>query len=289
VAVAAPLWLGGWFAYGYRRSGFPLVGEVVIGVLLLVVLTSAEALAAQFALLPSMFFRAVYGSGRRVALAWAIHVAALVAAVALVPDRGAGLVGPSRLAVWIVVLAVIAVVIHFLGDALTSYERALVRERSLRVAGAHLVAATGRAHVYDAALDGARALAAGIPGATVVIAVGGGDDLASVAAAGAHGAHAAGRSIHLRDLPVALGDALMSGGPLDRPRAESDVWRALGLEGDPGSVYAMPLRARGELEGALVIGTDAPLDAELKDNVQTLAGLAALALEDVVLAEASSA
>ena len=289
VALLAPLWLGAWFVYGYRRAAFPLVGDLAVGALLFMVLATVNPSVSQFALFSSMFFRAVYGSRARVALALAIHVAALLAAWRLVPDRGLATVSLSNIILFVVITSVIGGVLHFIAATLVKHERALQRGRILRVSGAHLVAASTRSHVHDATLDGARALLTGSPGATVVIATGSTEDLATVAAAGSHGAHAAGLTMHVQELPESLRLSFRQGVPVDQPRAEPGVWRTFDLEGNPGALYAVPLHAAGQFEGALVAATDAPLDPELKDLLQTLGSLASLALEDALLVETSPA
>jgi hypothetical protein len=271
------------------------VGDVAIGALLFLVMIGVNPSVSQFALFGSMFFRAVYGSRASVALALAIHVAALLAAWLLVPTGGMGPVTPFNVILFTVVLSVLAGVPHLISATLAKHERALVRGRLLRVSGVHLVAASTRAHVYDATLDGARALLSGGSGATVLIATGGAvgavgatDDLATVAAAGSHGTHAAGLAMHVQDLPEGLRLSFRQGTPVDQPRAEPNVWRTFDLEGAPGALYAIPLHAADQFEGALVTASDSPLDPELKDHLQTLSSLASLALEDAVLLETLS-
>ena len=302
IAASAPVWLIAWWAYGYRRAAFPIAGDVVITLLVGAMLTTAtEFVMVQPALFASVLFRAVYGTRGRVALATALHVAALVIAVvvagALTPGRGAGLVDPLTLVVLCAARAVLAAVNHFVSVTLSRYERALARERSLRVAGALLVAATDRAHVDAATLGGARDLLRGAPGAAALVAVGSprtgravvdvldDDDMQVVTATGDHAAHAAGRAIHLKDLAAELRTTLHAGDAVDLPTADATTWQALDLEGSVGAVYAVPLHVRGALEGAIVVASDAPLDPELKDDLQTLSSLAALAVEDIVLLE----
>lgn len=94
--------------------------------------------------------------------------------------------------------------------------------------------------------------------------------------------------MHVQDLPDSLRHSFSQGTPVDQSRAEAGVWRTFDLEGAPGSLYAIPLHAAGQFEGALVSATDSTLDAELKDHLQTLAALASLALEDAILVETAS-
>ena len=161
IAAATPLWLGGWFLYGYRRGGFPLIGDVVVGLLLLAVLLSTETYrVTQFALFASLLFRAVYGGRRDVAVAVVVHAAALFGAVALSPGRGLGAAPVSAVVLMFVAVVALAVAIQLTSAALGRHERALVRGRVLRIAGAHLVAATERAQIEEAARDGREALRA---------------------------------------------------------------------------------------------------------------------------------
>lgn len=309
VAVTTPLWLGGWFVYGYRRGGFPLVGDVAIGVLLLLLFlgTGAPALIDPVLFL-SASFRALYGDGdrRQVALAVVIHAAVLPLAVLLLPVFGGSPVDAGGRLIFVpIAVAVFAAGVHLVSVTLGRFERALDRERALRVSGAQLVAATDRGHVYAATLDGAQGLLAGTAGASILVAAGAfspasldgpdgaagtaegadAEELAVVAAAGVRAQQAAGRTILVSALPESLRAAMHQGTPVHQPRADAAAWQALDLEGPPGSLYAVPLHARGALEGAIVVGSDVPLDAELMDDLQTLASLAALALEDIVLVE----
>ena len=124
VALAAPVWLGAWFVYGYRRSGFPLIGDLAIGVLLFVTMTAVDPSVSQFALFTSMFFRAVYGSRTRVLIASGVHVVALFAAWLLVPDRGMGPVSAINMVNFVVIVGVLAAILHFISSTLAKYERA---------------------------------------------------------------------------------------------------------------------------------------------------------------------
>ncbi|HEU5317919.1 MAG TPA: hypothetical protein VFX49_17540, partial [Chloroflexota bacterium] len=295
LAILAPVWLGAWWLYGYRRDDFPLAGDVVVAALLGGAIAGSNSfVVVQPLIIASLWARASHGATRGVAIAVILHAVAFYAAVALSPGRGAGLLGPIAMVVLPLVMVVVAGAVHFLAQTLHRYERALQRERALRLAGSLLVAASDRAHVHIAALDGASALLRETPGAAAVVAVGAArsgqapvdsDDMEVVAAVGEHAAHARGRAIHLRDLPDSIRETLHRGDPVDLAGADAAVWQALDLEGTPGPVFAVPLHARGALEGAIVVGSEKAVDAELKDDLQTLASLAALALEDVVLAE----
>jgi GAF domain-containing protein len=89
--------------------------------------------------------------------------------------------------------------------------------------------------------------------------------------------------MRLDALPESLRRSLLTGEPAELVWADEATWRALDMPARAGGLYALPLRARGELEGALVVAADRPLDAELKDDLQTLADLAALAVEGMEL------
>ena len=295
VAILSPLWLGAWWVYGYRRGGFPIVGDVVVAVLLtLTVASTPELLVVQPALVTAVWLRAGYGSRSSVAIATVLAIVAFLVAPLVTPKTGAGALEVQGQLLMPVALVLLATLFHFVAETLGRYERALGRERGLRVAGALLVAATDRAHVYAATLDGARELLRGTRGASAVVGVGSpkrgeatidSDDLDVVAATGTHAAHADGKAIHLKDVSESLRATLHAGDVADQPRADEATWRALDLEGQVGALYAAPLHVRGALEGAIVVGSDAPLDGELKDDLQTLASLAALAIEDIVLLE----
>ena len=150
-------------------------------------------------------------------------------------------------------------IVHMAAGTLARYERALGREHALRIAGGMLIAATDTKHVGTATREGAESLLAGTAGAGV--------------------------SISLNDaVGKKMGRALTAGEAVERPLADAGTWQELGLSGQPGALYVVPLHARGALEGTLAVGSVEPLDDELKDDLRTLAALAALAVEDVTLA-----
>jgi hypothetical protein len=281
VALAAPIALYAVWIHGYLRRGYTL-GHDAAAVALLVLLASVQPVPQVVAwlIIATAWLRVLHASGRA-ALAVIAAYTAVTAGTALIGPAPAGLATSiSRM----VLLGIGAGVMYLIGASLGGYERSIARERRLREAGRALVAAGDRASIYAAAIEGARALLAETRGASVELAVGSEERLEVVAEAGG-GTGAPGGRVDLAGLPADVRAALARGEAVEIAHADEALWRAFDLDARRGVLYALPLAGQGTLDGALVIGSDRPLDAELKDDLETLAGLAALAVESQLLRE----
>ena len=281
VALLAPVALCAVWVHGYLRRGYTLDHDAAaIGLLVLLASVQPVPQVVAWLIVGTVWLRVLHASGRA-ALAVIAAYTAVTAATALIGPAPGGLgTSISR----VVLLGIGAGVMYLIGASLGGYERSIARERRLREAGRALVAAADRASIYAAAIDGARALLAGTRGATVELAVGSEERLEVVAEAG-EGTGAPGGRVDLAALPADVRAALARGEAVEIAQADEALWRAFDLDARHGCLYALPLAGQGTLDGALVVGSDRPPDAELKDDLETLAGLAALAVESQLLRE----
>jgi diguanylate cyclase (GGDEF)-like protein/PAS domain S-box-containing protein len=155
VGLAVLVWV--WVRATQRRR-FVLAGDVTAGLILLVLgLAVEDPLRASAIVYVGLFFRALFGSGRAVALGAAIQLAGFGGAL-VVRSLYSGLESePNDYVLQLPAICLIGLM-HFLAVTLARYERAAHRERALARAGAALVACTDTAGVYVAALEGIRSL-----------------------------------------------------------------------------------------------------------------------------------
>jgi len=200
---------------------------------------------------------------------------------------------------FLLVIARMAGLVGALTAAVARHERAVARERILRGAGATLVGALDREHIYAAVVHSARALVADRPDAQVRLAVGSADALALV---DAWDAPEAGWRDSAAAVPFGAGRVvpLVDAGALSTPiSAMLSAGRSTALLGDPvavvGPVFNLPSHARalcavpllvGEHPaGLLIVGSAVPLPEEHTDGLEALCSQVMLALESASLTE----
>lgn len=269
----------------YARSRFWSAGELIelaaLGALCLSLRQTDTALGVIYC---GLYFRALYGSWRRVIL---------IALVFGVCYLGPGLLDPlvripmSETAQQVMGFAISSSVMALVASFGSSHERAALRERALSQAGAALVAATGPADIYAATLTGVRALlpAIDLTRVSLSVAIPDTSELTVVSSEGSEAEHAFGRSIDLRRVPPPFQLSRTTRQIVVDVEGAAHLGKALGFRTHPGIVVATPLRSREQLLGVLVIETPKKLPEEFADAINTLAAESGLALETMRLTE----
>lgn len=178
------------------------------------------------------------------------------------------------------------------------HELAEGRERSLREAGASLVAAADREGLYQAVIGAARDLVGQEYEVVLALSEESPDEFRIVARGGerrglrAADAEGDGNPLDEPEAPaptsLSMSWSLFDG--LDSGRLETKVMPSgqhdeLGLSGPAASVAVAPLLIKGELQGVLVAGGPSELSRTTLDAVGGLASQVALALESALLTE----
>jgi diguanylate cyclase (GGDEF)-like protein/PAS domain S-box-containing protein len=158
-------------------------------------------------------------------------------------------------------------------------------QRILQEANADLAAASSRHAMHRATLRAVMRLAGDLPGLRVSIAQAAGPTLRVLDAIGQDAEAAVGTSIAMEAVPDALVDGLSrlnltaveGSAPIDLSAAQAG--------GATACVLVAPLSSQQDLSGALLITSRRPVDATLRQSVETLASTVSLALESAVLTE----
>jgi PAS domain S-box-containing protein len=274
LAVVATVALEVWLYLGYRRQHFPAWSWIAEGACIAAVAGVSHYGSTIALCFLWVNFRALYGRLREKFLAAAVLVAVMLAGVLIFRADGAGIV--SMLFTALIALTVNTV----LAFGSIARDRAAAREATMAAAGAGLVASTNRAEAMDVTLGAALSMDPAVSGALICTA--GGSRVHVVAAAGHVGEEALGWITSVADLPVGAHVALEPGGYLmaagDDARA---IAEALRLPPRPVLVAA-PLSAYGDVFGMLVLTLDRRPADDLAASVTTLAGEAALTLDQLL-------
>ncbi|MBX3286595.1 MAG: EAL domain-containing protein [Actinobacteria bacterium] len=166
-----------------------------------------------------------------------------------------------------------------------SQERAVEVQRIQRDANAELAAASSRHAMHRAALTAATRLSNSYDGFRVVISQAAEGSLRVIDAMGAGADRAVGTSIDIRHLPAAIQDGLATLQAVVVDATTAIDVAAHGDEQPPVSLLVVPLSAQGELTGALIVTTERPIPATLRQSIETLASTVSLALESASLTE----
>lgn len=218
------------------------------------------------------------------------RVVSLVAAVLLAPavllfEHLRGNPGHELAVEWSAVALFLLVLARLIG-IVRRHERFVAREHALRTAGIKLVAAPGRDGVYAAALDAAVGLVEGVPAARVGLALGSEEGMTVVASAGSDAASIHGDPLNLAALPAPSRSRFLAKQPVEvESGKDADLRGALGLATKTRPFFLVPLFIQDEIKGAIGVTSDAPVPAEIKDGLVSLASQVALALEGATLAE----
>jgi hypothetical protein len=220
-----------------------------------------------------LYLRSLYGSRGRVAGGFVVYAVAHGLAVAA---DGAGY-SPADALAQLPPLAIGAGVMHAFATVLVGQDESLRRERILRRASGAVAAAAGRSAVYAAVLEAVEELAPGRPSAAV--ATRRGDDYVVRAAAGQWLAGMASSRIATADLSREVAGQIERGAacPVDSPRAVGlELFAPADVAAGPG--VCVPLVARGDVLGALIVFGPGLSARGQADAIATLAAEAALAL-----------
>jgi diguanylate cyclase (GGDEF)-like protein len=256
-ALVLLAWLLWWWVRGYRAGRFPVAGDAVELLTLLVAPLAVGEPYRGFGLLyGAVIFRALYGSRRRALTYIAAGLGAVLAAVLLAPLVGGrgDLVAVFQQLPGVPIIGVFS---HLIAATSSRQERAAARERVLSRTGTALAVTGDRQAIYQASVEAARELVSELGGAWAAI-----------------GAAAPGGSGHV--VMAVAGD----------PPAEVAVGRRFDAQPPPPGML-LPLRTKGRLHGTLVVAVDAdrPVPAEIGDGLEVLSAQVALGLANVALTE----
>jgi len=270
--------LGWWWLRGYANGRFPLAGT-----LLEVAALGAVALAVEHpdrilgVLYVGIYFRAVYGSWRALGLTLLVFAGSYFGPMVVLP---AARVTTEEAVQQLIGLVLSTGMMGTLALALRRHERSAAREHVLAQAGAALVAATDRAQVYAAVLRATSAVLTAASVTRLSLSVGRGDTFVSVAAEGLEADGLPGTSVRLSQLPAGYGHATRTMQQVVDAAAAAELEPVVGYRPHQGSVLLIALRIRDETTGMLVVESSHPLASEYIDGLNTLAAVAALALEN---------
>jgi diguanylate cyclase (GGDEF)-like protein/PAS domain S-box-containing protein len=304
-AVAAPTLAMTWVLAYRRRSFGPLSDAIAIGGICLIAMAvnvcwNGDVLALLSA---AVFFSAAYGS-----LPHVLIRTGLLASIEL----GQGVSDPAAMPTAFVSsigLMAIAILMHGMASSITRYEETARRERILAATGLGLVAAADMPDMLAAAIEGARALCAALPGVRISLAMAEG----SAWSAGSLDAPMDGTARGVAGAPAGA-DGCVSRGPalrrfkvLAAAGERADEWREQVLDptqiGLPGPALAdqwrMPTDAAagatrpnflegealltsivvcGNPRGFLIVEGPDGISGELPDAIRALATLLSLAI-----------
>jgi len=289
-AVVSLAVLGAWWVRGYRRERFPAAGlpAEALAFALTALAIGSSAYAAFGLLYTGVNFRALYGTWRQAAAFVGTALVAFFAAVLIGPALGqTSDVGDYVQQVpGVPVLGACA---YIIASTLRAGERAQRREKVLVEAGTALSRAADRSTLYATAVDAARRLLDGLPGARVGLGLDTAEGHEIIATSGAGWQDLVGTRLSPEALPEPMRAALRRGSPaFGRPRPGTPPSPDTPLEpADPadGTTVIVPLRNREGHQGALVVAGDGPVPTEAVASLETLGVQLALSLENVSLTE----
>ncbi|HEV3474283.1 MAG TPA: EAL domain-containing protein, partial [Actinomycetota bacterium] len=175
-------------------------------------------------------------------------------------------------------------IVHLLAATLLRQAKTQARDSVLSRAGSALVAARDRQDVYLAVDEALVGLALEVPEAQFRLLVGGVELMEVVAAAGAGAEDVRGSRFDGHELLGSAAAAVRRGRPTRFEPPAASV-KALALPTGTDRALAMPLMARGDIKGVLVVATRGPLPEGAAEALDRLAAETALSLEGVGLTE----
>jgi PAS domain S-box-containing protein len=274
LAVIATLLLEGWLYAGYRRQRFPAGSWIGEGACICLVAAVSDYGTTATLCFVWVNFRALYG-GLRQRLITAAVLTGIAATGILVFEVALGHTLPLLfIALFSLALSDLLVRGSILRDRLSE------RESALSSAGANLVACTTRAEALDVTLGAAISMDRHVGGALLCTIAG--PNLHVIAAAGRIGEEAEGWVTEVAALPGEARAALQPGGSGVIAGADADaLTAALRLPRYPAVVMA-PMAAHSHVFGMLVLALDQRPPAGLAPAIGTLAGAAALTLDQLL-------
>ncbi|MFG1923450.1 diguanylate cyclase domain-containing protein [Cryptosporangium sp. NPDC048952] len=277
--------LVGWWVLGWHRTRFPRLLEpfewAIIGAS---IACSDDNDAAVNLVFGAICFRAFYGNTwdwvRRVVYVEAALLLAPLARRIVTPDFE----GPSPSLG--AAIAVLALLMFVLKNALEQHERMVARERILAQGAAAAVAATDRQTIYEIAARTALGLAGDGTGVRTTLSQGDGWSTHVRAAAGDRTEGLVGLEVHYDRMPQPLHDTFRDGDPIYLEGAECSALNAVAdAKVCQGGLFLVPLRTPNGWLGTMSIGAERPLRSEIRTSMVTWAAQVASSLETLQLNE----
>ncbi|WP_211247773.1 GGDEF domain-containing protein [Cryptosporangium arvum] len=274
-----------WWTLRWRTGGFPRAAEpaewVVVGATIAFGTDNETAVNLVFG---ALCFRTFYGNAwdlvqRIVCVEAAILVAPLVRRE-FTPDFQ----GPAPALGGAV--AVLSLLMFVLKNALEQHERMVARERILAQGAAAVVAATDRPTLYRIATGTALGLAGEGDGVRTTLSRGEGLTTCIRAADGDGVDGLVGLEVHYDRMPPPLLELFREGRPIYLEGAEcAQLTGVTNTDIRRGGLFLVPLRTATKWLGAMSIGADGPLRAEIRASMVTWATQVASSLETLQLNE----
>jgi PAS domain S-box-containing protein len=274
LAAAAIVLVEVWLYAGYRRQRFPPWSWIGEGICICLVAKVSDYGTAVGLCFVWVNFRALYGG------LWERVLAATVLTAITTTGIPVLKVAPDN-AVPLLFIALISVAVnHLLVRGSSARARSSDREGALSSAGAGFVACTTRAEALDVTLGAAISMDRDVSAALIFTITG--PTLHAIAAAGEIGTEAAGWVTEVAALPVEARAVLKSGSSVVISGASAEAMTAaIRLPRHPVLILA-PLAAHGHVFGLLVLALDGRPADDLSPAVSTLAGEAALTLDQLL-------
>jgi PAS domain S-box-containing protein len=274
LAVVMTFLVVGWLFAGYRRQRFPAWSWIGEGTCICLIAGATGYGTTVGLCFMWINFRALYGGLREKFLAAAVLIAIMVAGVVafdLTPDKALPLLFTALISL---------AVNHVLARGGSARDRSSDRESTLSSAGAGLVASTSRAEALDVTLGAALSMDHEVRSALVFTLAG--PALHVIAAAGLVGAETEGWVTELSALPAEAQVALQPGGYAVVAGKDADAVSEVLRLPQPPVVILAPLAAYGHVFGMLVLALDRRPADDLSSAICTLAGEAALTLDQLL-------
>ncbi|GAA0281919.1 GGDEF domain-containing protein [Cryptosporangium japonicum] len=274
-----------WWVLRWRAGRFPRLVEplewVVVGAS---IACSADNDAAVNLIFGAICFRAFYGNKWDLLLRVGYVETALLLAPLVRREFTPDFQGPAPALGG--AIAVLSLLMFVLKNALEQHERMVARERILAQGAAAVVAATDRSSIYRIATRTALGLAGDGDGIRTTLSRGDGWTTRIRAADGDGVEGLVGLEVHYDRMPPALLELFREGRPIYLEGDECSQLNGMAsADVRQGGVFLVPLRTAGKWLGAMSIGADGPLRAEIRASMVTWATQVASSLETLRLNE----
>jgi len=287
LGAGALLFAGGLWVRGYRSGHFPLLFDLLIGlVLLLLVLGAGEVQGVIGVFYAGLLLRSLYGTRTRVAIATGVYLGAFLAAVEAVSHWNLAVLVSAAYADHVVAMPVIAGLLHLISTTLSGQDLAVHRQGALSRAGTALVAADDRVQVYQAVREALEGVTWEMEKPYAWMTLGSASEQTVVAAVGAYEGDVVGRRIKLADLPLRAREAIIGHEHLEiNPVDPNAVRRAIGLGPDLADLNIVPIKAGENVRGTLAVAAAISVPTGVKESLLALSAEVALALERTEMSE----
>ena len=285
VAAAGVLCACWWLAAARRRRRFEIAWDAGLAVaLFLAVLGVGDPLRALGLFYAALYFRALYGPGRRVVVVPAYFFGAFIVAATVSPDSD-GVLSPDVLT-QLPGFALTAGITYLVARTLVAHERRAFRQAVLTRAGSALLAARERDEVHRIANEAALELVDDVSARSTIGVLDDAGMVSCVAAAGANTEGVLGISVPLAMTPKGYQQVVADGRPLTVSDADRATLSELaGIADRGGSAFFAPLMLEGRVGGSLSIDCAVSLPGDTADDLTLLAAETSLALERLLVGE----